>query len=198
MKKIALLSLVLLASVVLTGCGTKTTTPANTAPTPEAAAPTKESFSGTLEQLMAKGKAVKCTSASEVNGVKSEGEFYVDGTGGRSKIVSKTTQAGKTQTTNILSTKEYVYFWEEGQKQGFKYPAVKPGEATQPVATDKNLPGSEKQNEAYDFNCDAWNVDTSVFAEPAGVTFVDQGAILQDLQKKAGTKIPAGVNIPKY
>ena len=183
--------------MVLAGCGFKNK-PLTGNQTPTASTPSQESFSGTLEQLMAKGKAVKCTSAEEINGVKNEGEFYVDGASGRSKIVSKETKAGKTQTIYILANKEYTYFWEEGQKQGFKYPAVKPEEANQPVATDKNLPGAEKQNETYNFNCEAWRVDDSVFAVPGTVNFVDQGAIIQELQKKAGTKIPAGVNIPKY
>ncbi len=187
MKKIILLGLVLAAGVSLSGClfSKQAAAPATT---PEAAAPTNESFSGTMGELLAKGKSVKCTSASEADGAKTESEFYIDSASGRSKNIIKMTLANKpTQITNSITTKEAVYTWVEGQKEGFLFPITKTEPtASQPAATEQNAPAAPtgaKPDEKYDFNCEAWRVDESIFALPEGVNFVDQAAKLKDLMK---------------
>jgi hypothetical protein len=185
MKKIALLSLVLAVGAALAGCSlqNKTATPATT-PAPKTAAPAAESFSGTMGELLAKGKSVKCTSASENNGVKTESEFYIDAAGGRSKSVVKITVAGKEQIMNSITTKEAVYTWTEGQKEGLLFAVTKTEPtAAQPTAAAPTAPSAQPSNAKYDFNCKAWNIEESVFALPSDVTFVDQAAKLNELMK---------------
>lgn len=186
MKKLTLLSLVLVAGITLSGC--LFSKQATTTPAPEAAAPTNESFSGTMGELLAKGKSVKCTSASEEAGTKTENEFYIDSASGRSRNIIKMTAANKpAQTTNSITTKEAVYTWVEGQKEGFLFPVTKTEPtASQPAATEQNAPAAPtgaKPDEKYNFNCAAWQVDESIFALPKDVTFVDQAAKLKDLLK---------------
>lgn len=188
MKKLFLLALVLAAGVTLSGCwfNKKATQPA-TAPTSEETAPSKESFSGTLNQLLARGKAVKCTAVTEDKTAKTETEFYIDGATERSRNIARITPAGKpAETTNSLVTKEAVYTWVEGQKEGFLFPVTKtepePTAANnEPVAPTESA--AKEQNEQYNFNCEAWRVDEAMFALPKGVTFVDQAAQLKDLMK---------------
>ena len=190
-----------MASVALSGClFQKANTPAAT-PAPTSETPAKESFSGTLEELLAKGKSVKCVSTAEAEGGKTEGEFYIDGATGRTKSVTKITQAGQTQVMNSIMTKEAVYTWTEGQKQGFLFPVTKTEptpSASEPTTAEPTAPAAAKPDAKYNMDCEAWRVDDSFFTVPTDVTFVDQAAMIKDLQKKAGVQIPANVNIPKY
>jgi len=187
MKKLFLLALVLAAGVTLSGClFSKKTEPAAT-PASEATTPAEESFSGTIGELLARGKSVKCISASEDAGVKTAGEFYIDGSTGRTKSVTKITETAKpAQIMNSVMTKEAVYTWVEGQQEGFLYPITKTEPeptASEPTAADQNLPAPEKEETKYDFNCEAWNVEENIFALPGDVTFVDQAAKLKELIK---------------
>lgn len=191
MKKIALLSLILLASVALTGClFQKTATPA-AIPAPTSETPVKESFSGTMQELLAKGKSVKCTSVSENDSGKTEGEFYIDGASGRTKSVTKITVAGQTQVMNSIMTKEAVYTWTEGQKQGFLFPVSKtePTPTTaEPTTAEPTAPATGQPDEKYNMNCEVWKVDDSLFTVPTDVTFVDQATKLKELMKNIPVK----------
>lgn len=194
MKKIALFSLAIIASVALTGCGEKTqplTTTANpsVAPAQVVETPVKETFNGTMEDLLARGKSIKCVSSSMADGAKMEGEFYVDATAGRTKSITRTTGPDqKVQISNMLMTKENIYMWTEGSKEGLMFPVMKPAGA--PADADKN-PEADKRNQKYDFVCDAWTLDAGMFSMPAGVKFVDQTAQFKQLMDKSGVDIEA-------
>jgi len=199
MKKIGLMSIVLMLSLALTGCGEKKQITENapvppTPPTPVVTEPVKDTFSGNVEELLARGKSVKCVTTDETDGTKMEGEFYVDGVGARTKSITKiTAKDGKIENSNMLMTKEAIYMWPEGAKEGLKMPVAKPeaAENTKDVPVSKNYPEVDKRDQKYNFSCEAWTLDEAVFVIPADVKFIDQAAQMRDAMEKSGVDLEA-------
>lgn len=202
MKRFSMLSLALMTVLGLAGCGQpKTVTPApvpsNTPVVAETTVAPAESFNGTLEQLMTQGKSVACHTVSDSDGTKMEGDFYIDNKGGRTRSNSTiTTQNMPTQETMMIMDKDFVYMWTAGEKTGFKYPVIKDEPVTDDQINKSKLPEAQKdiRKEKFDFKCQTWQVDESMFAVPTEITFSDPMAGLNDIK---APKAPSQAEIQK-
>ncbi len=77
------------------------------------------------------------------------------------------------------------YIWEDATKEGFtmRYnPNDARDEAAGSNATDQNEESVDLDQE-YNFSCEKWSVDQSVFTPPSDVTFTDMEALLQQQQQ---------------
>lgn len=155
-----------------------------------------------LKQLMARGKDMKCTYTSTEEGAPSSGTIYVSKDKGRGDFTVR--EDGKTTTGHMIFDSTTSYIWMDGQTTGMKM-AMNTSDAqantsTQSVDPDKN----------YDYKCDSWRADASMFVPPSDVTFqefkipavpassspssMDAAAICNSLSEPAKTQCLASVN----
>jgi hypothetical protein len=69
---------------------------------------------------------------------------------------------------------EFAYTWIDGQSQGFKIradAASQLGAQADTQAIDVDRP--------VNYDCDSWNVDSSLFNTPSGVVFTDLSGFIQ-------------------
>ncbi len=129
--------------------------------------PTNESqnFSGSMQELMARGGSWTCDVTSTAGGITSSGTTYVANGMVRSDFSSNIPQVGNIQSYMIVRD-GLAYSWTSMMNQGFKFPiAQSEGEAEVSAEVAAQI------NQDYDFSCRPWSVDASKFALPSGITF---------------------------
>jgi hypothetical protein len=182
MKKIVTLSLVVfLASLFLWGCGSKQDS--------EIKQKEGETYSGTLQELMKKGKAVKCSFEFDNNGFLTTGSYYIDPkspmTRGDISMTMEIDGEKKEIINHTIFKDEMVYSWKEGDKTGmvFKEDEEMPeDEGMEEIQEEYEEEGNEfdYSDEQIDFNCVNWKVDKTVFALPQEVNFEDMTQKMQE------------------
>lgn len=120
-----------------------------------------------LKSLMSLGQNQMCT-FSDAEGA-SSGTMYIGS--GKSSGDFESSINGVATTSHMVNDGVSVYFWTEGQTQGFKVSlatldSFSGGTGTQ---TQKSF-DVDKQ---VDYSCRPWGVDASKFTVPADVTFSD-------------------------
>lgn len=78
------------------------------------------------------------------------------------------------------------YIWEDATKEGFmmRYnPEDMRDEATESEATSEDDESVDLDQE-YNFNCEKWSVDQSVFTPPSDVTFADMDALIKQQEQQ--------------
>lgn len=113
-----------------------------------------------IKELMARGRDVVCTYDSADTG---RGTIYASSGRARGDFEVKTD--GKTSMGHMISDETTGYFWMEGQTSGMKMMMNK---------TDQSSSTSNQgvdPNKNYDFSCDPWRADASVFTPPTNVQF---------------------------
>lgn len=132
-----------------------------------------ETTSGNMNTLSMAGKAQKCTSEfGDVNGTgMGEGVLFTDGKG--NALMTTTIHAKtETHTTNALVKGGTVYSWTDG---GLGLMTPKKATQPKPSAPGSKAPTPPKGNstldKTYQFKCDAWTVDPSVFRVPSNIDF---------------------------
>jgi len=172
-KTIFLAAFLFLIMGLVSGCGNKNQIFNNS----ESNQP--EAFVGSLNDLLNRGEAVKCSYSKEDDQGKYNGIFYVDGR--NQKVRSEVEMTLKTGTTTKIMAygimdKEYSYSWTNLMpNKGYKVKLVD----TKAVKTDKpdqaqKVDWEEKNN----FSCSHWNLDESFFVLPTGVDFQDINSII--------------------
>lgn len=196
MKKFILTaSTLIVTSLLLVGCempGGKTPTPA---PTQEDLQDVKQvnqnGMKNSLASLLQMGKKQKCTWRVEAeNGVNS-GTVYIDG----KRYKSEVSMSGEENLTMYsYSDGEWNYVWgglQFGENKGIKMRINAMEEEMDQVETQENYRDMEQyqsmQNNdvEYDYQCENWRVDESVFTLPANVNFVDPTESLKRMQEQA-------------
>ena len=125
----------------------------------------QQTFSGSLQELMARGGSWTCDVSSTAGGVTSSGTTYVANGMVRSDFSSDIPQVGNIESHMIVRD-GLAYTWTSMMNQGFKFPiAEAEGEA------EVSAEVAAQVNQNYDFSCRAWSADASKFALPADVTF---------------------------
>ena len=190
MKKFLVLSLGLAVCVGLSGC-TKAE---------EAAKPSAQVAMNNLQSALAQGKAAKCGTITNVSGVTSESQIYIDTKAARTRTITKVSISGTTQISNGLKLKDKVYTWVEGSKEGFvlstaelkDMPTVKDVPAAAPSVASPDLQADlDKLSQQLNTTCEAWKIDETMFKLPSGVKFADQMAKLKEMTDKANAALKA-------
>ncbi len=124
-------------------------------------------FSGSLQDLMARGGNYKCTFDSSTADAQSSGTVYQAPGKTRGDFVSKA--QGVTVMSHMISMDGYVYTWTDISPVGYKT-KVTPTSASAPAYGSESAQGGA--NQAYNYDCVAWSPDASVFTLP-NITFTD-------------------------
>lgn len=198
MKKYLLIASFVLLSVSLSGCSLMNSVSGKSRP---AAKSSHEVAMNSLQTVLASGKAAKCGTITNVSGVSSESQMYIDTKGNRIRTITKVNLAGTTQISNGLKLNDKVYTWVEGAKEGFvlsttqvakDLPTVKDVPAPAPSVASPVLQADlDKLSQQTNTVCEAWKIDETMFKLPKGVKFVDQMAKLKEMTDKANATIEA-------
>lgn len=121
-------------------------------------------FTGTMAELAARGGSYKCTFDALTAASQSSGTVYVSA--GKVRGDFTTGASGATVESHMLQLNDYIYMWSAMAPSGVK---VKVG----PV--DSTPAGQNAQytaaNASYDYDCQGWQADSSLFQFPPNVTF---------------------------
>ncbi len=191
MKKTALILVLALAvGFSLAACKPKTT-PAQTGaqnqpPANTQAEAKEEAFSGSVNDLMARGVPSKCTYNSTAENVKQSGVVYIQGKNANTYM--ETEIDGKIDKMHVLKLGDWQYMWTEGEKQGSKFMFTEEEmkqlqEKSEQFQQDNNQSGVDLDSK-LDYKCVPWVPNSSVFAVPTDVTFQDLTQMMkQSLQQ---------------
>lgn len=126
------------------------------------------------ELLMIQG-AHKCTFSNTNDISESQGIWYVSDGKGRGDFetnIMETSSVPKTIKSHMIVVDGFTYLWTDGMQQGTK---VSLKDTPQDIS--ENTVSSEvaenEFNNTYEFSCESWKIDTSVFILPTDIHFVD-------------------------
>jgi len=174
-KKISILCACLFAVIFLSGCGEKNknenasqTNQSNQAVTENKNENAEEeSIMGSIKDLLAKGKSMKCSYSETQNGETFSGVLYV--ADGKSKTEIEFQVDGKTGNMYTLSDGEWAYSWGTFLPQGVKM-NVKEMPKDQTNNSQETVNNFEKK---MNYKCRFWIKDSSKFKLPSDVQFRD-------------------------
>lgn len=195
MKKIFFTVVPVLAILLLAaGCGQKTAGPVNEN---SQSAPTSEELSGSIPDLLAKGKSIKCDLTAATNTITSGTTYVADGKFRGDYEMKLAGQADIKSYT--ISDGAWLYSWSDAYPdQAAKFKIADMEKAGAKTQTDNN--GAENYNAQMKYKCFDWQADSSKFVPPADVNFKDYSDILKQaeaIQSQSGAGVSAGSSVDK-
>ena len=135
----------------------------------------EESFLGSIQDLLTRGKSLKCTYNIADGEGEATGVIYVSGNKIRSEVEITEDAGGKMKVDSII-TEDWMYTWNSfmpgGTKMNIKEMQSETGE-------DYSQDEADKMKEEMDYKCRSWIPDNSKFAVPADVEFKDMTEMMQ-------------------
>jgi len=175
MKKF--LFLFALLTLLLAGCGQ------------QASQNQPEKFSGSIEDLLARNKSVKCELIGKSGSDILSGTTYVSGTKARSDFQMKVDS--QVMTSHMINDGIWMYTWTDempGQAIKIKLDSLDSEEFnTEDVPQDTGL---DDYQSTLDYNCYNWVKDDSLLTPPANVNFIDYSEFLQSLKNLNVGNVP--------
>ena len=140
----------------------------------------EEDFSGSMVELMARGKSLKCTykQTEEEDGVETEGMVYVADDNVRTEINITGTEEAQDVRMDMILNGEWVYVWTSAQVNGMKMKVVDLPEGED---FDANEDIADLQEE-IDMKCRPWIKDSSKFEVPTDREFDDITEMMEGFQ----------------
>src|SRR6185503_1810962 len=140
-----------------------------------------------LKYLFAANKSQKCTYSTTEQNTTNKGTVYVS-SGKMRGDFTVTAADGKVQGSHMITQDNTSYIWMDGMSTGYKMKfddaAQANGQASQGVDPNKN----------FNFKCENWSADSSMFSLPSTVQFQDMSAMMQS-NGAAGGSAGAGANM---
>jgi hypothetical protein len=124
-----------------------------------------QNFKGSMQELLARGGSWKCDVESTAGGVTSRGTTYVADGMVRADFVSTIPQVGDVET-HLIMRDAAAYTWTSMMNRGFKFP-ISEAEGQTEMSAEVAAP----VNQDYDFSCEIWSTDRSLFVLPTDITF---------------------------
>ncbi|MDP3899913.1 MAG: hypothetical protein Q8Q23_02420 [bacterium] len=202
---------IIIFAVALTGCNLfkKDKTDAETNIVPESAEAVQEeeeNFTGSIQSLISRGKPVKCAYSGEDDNGSFSGTTYIADSKARQDAESVVD--GKTYTVHTIIDDKIAYFWTtEDPQQGFKLDMnlneeelaeynEKRNETDEELNANLNTGDEEKKEweKDFDFKCNNWQADSSVFNLPDDVEFVDPSEIIKQADILNEADLPASAD----
>ncbi len=140
-----------------------------------------------LADLLTQGKSLKCSWNGEVEGNTFGGTTYVSGK--KFAGTYEYTAEGQTIQSNMVGDGTNIYMWSNygGNKYGFKmdYSTVQDSAKTDATTNGSATPSADTSAylQDYDYDCNNWSEDASVFELPTDVEFVDQTKMITDVME---------------
>lgn len=136
----------------------------------EIAAKEEGSISGSILDLMKLGKSVKCSYSMDTDGNKMDGISYVSGEKVRGDFNVTGPEDMKVES-HMISDGQWAYIWSSAMPQGFKMKMTDMETQDSKVPTENTSLATLQKK--FDYKCENWTSDNSVFDVPADVTFTD-------------------------
>lgn len=192
MKKLLIIPLIVLISLLLTACtanktGQKGTSGESKNSNTVAVEPNEEEeiSDASILDLAKLGKNVKCTYNSNEEETSMEGVVYVAGNKTRSDMKIKSEEGTEMDSSSITDS-EWMYMWSSETDQGTKM-NLKEMEALASKYENDNGSGEESDNQykdqtqKVDYKCRPWIVDNSKFDIPTNINFIDMNEMMKGL-----------------
>lgn len=206
MKKIIIITSLVLAVGFFAGCGKKSseTQNQNQNAKTEQSNKSQDGVIGSIKDAMGLGKTMECTYSYKTGDQTSTSKIFIDGT----KFRSENDIMGKKQIS--IFDGETMYNWSETDKKGFRWTKSCMEEISKPYKEENNN-GPENiatdPEEAFEDTFDTKCVPVSSidFSIPSDVEFADQCEVMKEQLKKmeemkknmpTNAEIPEGINIP--
>lgn len=124
----------------------------------------------TITDLFTRGENLRCSFNTITDEGEANGTMYISGENARGEF-DVTTQED-TLTTNVIRAGDMFYMWGDAFETGIQM-EVSIDEWAQSMQNPESAdPGAFDPNIQYEFNCDSWTVDSSLFTPPADIEFV--------------------------
>lgn len=138
-----------------------------------------EKITGSIDDLLAKNKNLKCELIVKDGGELLAGTTYISGTKARSDF--KTKMDGQTVNGHMISDGTWVYSWmDELPQQAMK---IKVDAMQSPEVKDnEQAVGVANYEDKMDYDCYSWSKDDSMLTPPSDVKFTDYSEMLNALQ----------------
>jgi hypothetical protein len=168
---------------------------------PDTVEPETLSGFGSLKNILGLGDTIRCEFRSTFEGQTSEGVFYTDGERFRVDSTVTSPESG-TITSNMINDGIYTYTWGQSPQGAMAIKMATPEESDPMDWATEDWEANEESyvdfEQEVEYDCDRWNVDTSVFVPPSDVEFVDMEAMMQEAMQgmPEGFELPAG--FPAY
>jgi hypothetical protein len=130
-----------------------------------------------FKDLLTKNITQKCTFEDKNTTANVSGETYIKN--GTMRGIITTMAAGKTIKSNMIVNSKTAMMWMDGQKTGYSYSVE---------AMNANVNGTPAKTEAidlaknYNYTCEPWSGDDSMFVAPNDITFTDFSSVMQNRQ----------------
>jgi len=192
-KKLLPLILLVILSFAVTGClpkkGGVQTGQDQMDQTQQETPKKDDSFVGSIKDLMAKAMPLMCTFSAETEDGDMEGTVYVHGEKVRTDTSMDVPELGNVDT-HYISDGTWAYTWGAHMEQGIKM-NLADLEGETPDASEMALgeyegdyKGTVDMDGRFAYDCKPWMVDSSKFAPPSDVTFMDMGEWMKDIQEQ--------------
>jgi len=149
------------------------------------------SFIGSIKDVMNFGETQKCTWLAPDQG---EGTVYVDGKNTRSEFTMFAVEDQPAQQMFSIGDEEWAYTWNPATKKGMKVRVEEmkddgsqieqykeDGEGEGQIEKDVDYQNMVDQD--YEFKCESWGSDPSMFVPPTDVEFVDMNVMVDEIKQ---------------
>ncbi|MBU1088829.1 hypothetical protein KKA02_03055 [Patescibacteria group bacterium] len=190
MKKIKILALLMLTGLMLGGCVKKKQVPESNGGKITVSEEENGLFSGSLRDLVLKGKPVKCAYEVKNENGSASGITYVSGKKVRGDFKNIGTD-GEEIESYFVSDGEWTYTWSSEGSNGMKMKAEgwdKNEEEVDDTGADYGGMSYEDSNNIdtkMDYKCEEWRTDDSIFEVPSDIEFKDMNAEIEKAQESA-------------
>lgn len=130
--------------------------------------PTNETIQGSLKSLLSAGKSQKCTYSNKVETTSVEGTVYV--ADGKMRGDFTTTSEQTKMTGHMIVDGGYSYVWSDLSDQGIKM-AIDNQQKPSNAPADNTNNQAPDMEQSYNYTCQGWAGDDTVFAPPNDITF---------------------------
>ncbi|MBU1130460.1 hypothetical protein KKE45_04040 [Patescibacteria group bacterium] len=190
MKKIKILALVVLAGLTLGGCVKKKQVLEGGGGKIVVSEEDSGLFSGSLRDLVLKGRPMKCSYEVKNENGGASGVTYVSGKKVRGDF-KNVDMDGKEIESYFISDGEWTYTWSSGSNNGMKMKAdgweKEEEESNEPDADYGGMSYEDNSNvdTKMDYKCEEWKTDNSVFEVPSNIEFKDMNTEIEKMQESA-------------
>lgn len=152
-----------------------------------------QSFSGSIEDLLAKGDNLKCEIEVKDGDNIVSGTTYLAGSKARTEMKLAAPELGeKSMDSYVIVDEEWMYTWSEQYPQAAM--KIKKSEIKD-IETDEAPANQEYNLESYqtdmNYKCKKWIPDNSMFVPPADINFMDFTETIKQFQDLESGAMPS-------
>lgn len=150
----------------------------------------------TPKELLKMGKAQKCSFTGSVDGGNVSGISYIDGQKLRQDV--KMDMEGIENEVHLFMENKTAYSWGTLTPGKGTKMTIEDNEDSVDANEESSGEGSEKDNIGddieYDYDCEDWKVDPSLFVLPTDVEFIDFNETMDKIEDITGSMSPDGAD----